>query len=96
MQLKLSVQALNAMMMALQKALSEETDIVPTLAGFDWEIYDADGVRVGMEDDNNSVLALWVKNPQVVQVLGFDEDEIEDDIEVETNPHAFLLNNPKG
>ena len=36
--MKLSDQALGAVMMALQKSLLEQTDIVPTLKSFEFEI----------------------------------------------------------
>jgi hypothetical protein len=36
--LKLSDEALGAVMMALQKSLLEQTDIVPVLKGFDFKI----------------------------------------------------------
>lgn len=36
--MKLSNQAMGAIMMALQKSLLEQTDIVPTLEGFNFEV----------------------------------------------------------
>ncbi len=51
--MKLSDQALGAIMMALQKSLLEQTDIVPVLQGFDLELMD-DGT-------------LLVKNPPTVK-----------------------------
>ncbi len=51
--MKLSDQALGAVMMALQKSLLEQTDIVPVLQGFDLELMD-DGT-------------LLVKNPPTVK-----------------------------
>tara|TARA_R100000152_G_C6781051_1_gene214811 strand:- start:2092 stop:2277 length:186 start_codon:yes stop_codon:yes gene_type:complete len=36
--LKLSDEALGAVMMALQKSLLEQTDIVPVLKGFDFKV----------------------------------------------------------
>ena len=36
--MKLSNQAMGAIMMALQKSLMEQSDIVPTLKGFEFEI----------------------------------------------------------
>ena len=36
--MKLSNQALGAIMMALQKSLMEQSDIVPTLQGFDFVV----------------------------------------------------------
>jgi len=51
--MKLSNQALGAVMMALQKSLLEQSDIVPVLLGFDFETTN-DG--------------LVVSNPPVVEV----------------------------
>jgi len=53
MNYKLSNQAVGAIMMALQKSLMEQTDIVPTLTGFEIQIDDSD--------------QLVVINPPVVQ-----------------------------
>jgi len=47
MSLKLSDQALGAIMMALQKSLLEQTDIVPVLKGFELEVDDNDEITVG-------------------------------------------------
>ena len=44
--LKLSDEALGAVMMALQKSLMEQTDIVPVLKGFDFKIDDKDELYV--------------------------------------------------
>ena len=38
---KLSTQAIGAIMMALQKSLIEQTDIVPTLEGFNIQVDDS-------------------------------------------------------
>jgi len=51
----LSNQAVGAIMMALQKSLMEQSDIVPVLAGFQIQIDDTD--------------QLVVINPPVVEVL---------------------------
>ena len=51
--MKLSDQALGAIMMALQKSLLEQTDIVPVLKGFDLVL-----------DDSGEVI---VKNPPIVK-----------------------------
>jgi len=51
--MKLSDQAVGAVMMALQKSLMEQTDIVPVLQGFKLEI-----------DDTNQVV---VTNPPMVK-----------------------------
>ena len=50
--MKLSDQALGALMMALQSSLLHQTDIVPVLKDFDF---------VDTED------GLWVKNPPIVK-----------------------------
>ncbi len=52
--MKLSNQAIGAIMMALQKSLLEQEDIVPVLKGFELE-----------KMDNDEVL---VKNPPLVEV----------------------------
>ena len=51
--MKLSNQAVGALMMALQKSLLEQTDIVPVLRGFKLEV-----------DDTNEVI---VTNPPIVK-----------------------------
>ena len=50
---KLSDEALGAVMMALQKSLLEQSDIVPVLKGFDFEA-----------SENNE---LFVMNPPIVK-----------------------------
>ena len=50
--MKLSNQAMGALMMALQKSLREQSDIVPVLEGFDFILKDGD---------------LFVKNPPLVK-----------------------------
>ena len=44
--MKLSNQALGAIMMALQKSLLEQTDIVPILKSFDFKIGDTEMLKV--------------------------------------------------
>tara|TARA_R100001443_G_scaffold23276_3_gene35485 strand:+ start:211 stop:414 length:204 start_codon:yes stop_codon:yes gene_type:complete len=51
---KLSSQAIGAIMMALQKSLIEQSDIVPTLQGFEVQV-----------DDSGELV---VMNPPVVEV----------------------------
>jgi hypothetical protein len=51
--LKLSDEAIAAVMMALQKSLLEQSDIVPVLKGFDFK--------------TNEVKELFVVNPPVVK-----------------------------
>jgi hypothetical protein len=50
--MRLSKQALGALMMALQKSLLEQSDIVPVLEGFDFILKDKE---------------LYVKNPPLVK-----------------------------
>ena len=59
----LSDQALGAVMMALQKSLLEETDIVPVLKGFNFVVQ-------GESQDE-----LLVTNPPTFKVGEFDESE---------------------
>jgi len=54
--MKLSNQAVGAVMMALQKSLMEQTDIVPVLQGFNLEV-----------DDSGEVV---VMNPPLVKTGG--------------------------
>lgn len=58
--MKLSNQALGAVMMALQKSLLEQSDIVPVLQGFDFE------------DTPDGMVVL---NPPTVQVQQEDVEE---------------------
>jgi hypothetical protein len=62
--MKLSNQALGALMMALQKCLMEETDIVPLLQATEWEL-DSDG-------------NLFVTNPPVVGFEDTEVDNVTD------------------
>ena len=61
--MKLSDQALGAVMMALQKSLLEQTDIVPVLNNFDF---------VPNEDNE-----LFVKNPPLVK-FGVEQVEVDE------------------
>ena len=64
----LSNQAVGAIMMALQKSLMTQTDIVPVLTGFEIQI-----------DDTNQLV---VVNPPVVEVSkGRTEDTIETSVQ---------------
>ncbi|WP_286970530.1 hypothetical protein [Algoriphagus sp.] len=56
--LKLSDEALGAVMMALQKSLMEQSDIVPVLKGFNF--------KVNEEDE------LYVMNPPMVKLKAND------------------------
>jgi len=59
---KLSDEALGAVMMALQRSLMEQSDIVPTLKGFEFKI--------------NEKEELYIMNPPIVKFN--DNDIIED------------------
>jgi len=50
--MKLSDQALSCIMVALQKSLMEQTDIVPVLKGFEFDV-----------NEQNELQELVVKNP---------------------------------
>ena len=52
--MKLSNQAIGALMMALQKSLIEQSDIVPVLKGFDFKV-----------DDKKE---LYVMNPPIFKI----------------------------
>ena len=58
--MKLSDQAVGAVMMALQKSLMEQTDIVPVLQGFKLEVDDTNQVVV---TNPPSVKAPTMKSP---------------------------------
>ena len=62
--MKLSNQALGAIMMALQKSLLEQSDIVPVLKSFDFKL------------DSNS--ELLVKNPPNFKVEASSSDQTEE------------------
>ena len=65
--MKLSDQAVGAVMMALQKSLLEQSDIVPVIKGFEF---------VPAVDQEGDEAELFVKNPPLVK-LG-NEDTIEE------------------
>jgi len=52
--LKLSDEALGAVMMALQNSLMEQTDIVPVLKGFDFKVNDKE--------------ELYIMNPPIIKM----------------------------
>jgi len=64
--LKLSDEALGSVMMALQKSLLEQSDIVPMLKGFDFKV--------------NEEGELYVMNPPIVK-FGLEEVEEEEEEE---------------
>ena len=61
----MSDQAVGAVMMALQKSLLEESDIVPVLKGFEF---------VAASQEEGGEAELFVKNPPLVK-LGTEEVE---------------------
>ena len=72
--MKLSNQAKGALMMALQKCLLEETDIMPLLESMDFELTPGDDT------------SLIVANPPVVELSGVQlSDNIKDLIAEEVN-----------
>jgi len=62
-EMQLSDQAMGALMMALQKSLMEQSDIVPVLKGFKFKLSDS---------------GLMVMNPPLVK-LGHDDEEEEEE-----------------
>ena len=72
--MKLSNQAAGALMMALQKCLMEETDIMPLLQDMDFFVditHNEDGISDG----------LFVKNPPVVSFEGTQTDNVQEFID---------------
>jgi|TARA_R110000824_G_scaffold27686_3_gene93794 hypothetical protein len=72
--MKLSNQAAGALMMALQKCLMEETDIMPLLQNMDFF------VDIKQDEDGISD-ALFVKNPPVVSFEDTQTDNVQDFID---------------
>ena len=73
--MKLSNQALGALMMALQKSLLEQSDIVPVLKEMNFQI--------DPEDTSHSVLV--VTNPPVVSLEGVTLNDNEEQLTMEEN-----------
>ena len=73
--MKLSNQALGALMMALQKSLLEQSDIVPVLKDMNFHI--------DPEDTSHSVLV--VTNPPVVSLEGVTLNDNEEQLTMEEN-----------
>ena len=67
--LKLSNQALGAVMMALQRSLLEQSDIVPVLKGFDFG---------AAAEEGDGEAELYVKNPPLVKLDAEETEETED------------------
>ena len=69
--MNMSDQAVGAVMMALQKSLLEQSDIVPVLKGFEF---------VAASHEEGDEPELYIKNPPLVK-MGIDEvDESGEDI----------------
>ena len=60
----LSNEALGSIMLALQKSLLEQSDIVPTLKNFQFKV-----------DDKNE---LYIMNPPILKLPEYDEDDEEE------------------
>tara|TARA_B100000029_G_C17512271_1_gene936748 strand:+ start:115 stop:342 length:228 start_codon:yes stop_codon:yes gene_type:complete len=70
--MKLSNQAMGAVMMALQKCIIEQSDIVEILKGFQFEL----GVEKDAADDAES--ELYVKNPPAVSAPDILAEEVDE------------------
>ena len=69
--MKLSNQALGALMMALQKSLMEQSDIVPVLKEFDFT----------HDPQDTSHSTLIVTNPPVINFEGFETNDAVSDLD---------------
>tara|TARA_R100001591_G_C4242477_1_gene154941 strand:- start:108 stop:320 length:213 start_codon:yes stop_codon:yes gene_type:complete len=65
----MSEQAIGAVMMALQKSLLEQSDIVPVLKGFEF---------VAATEEEGGEAELFVKNPPLVKMGAEETGEIEE------------------
>lgn len=77
--MKLTNQALGALMMALQKSLMEQSDIVPVLMEMNFQI--------DPEDSSHSTLV--VTNPPVVSLEGVTPPFIIEETEEEENQNGY-------
>lgn len=68
--MKLSNQAMGAIMMALQKSLLEQTDIVPTLEGFEFQVTDREELVV--KNPPNFKIGEDIFRPEVKTTVGSD------------------------
>lgn len=68
--MKLSNQAMGAIMMALQKSLLEQSDIVPTLKGFIFE--KSDNEELTVQNPPTFKVGEETFNPEVSKTIGFD------------------------
>ena len=72
--MKLSDQALGALMMALQKSLLEQSDIVPVIKGFNFR---------------NSEEGLVVMNPPLVKFNEETQENLQQSLEFDVAPDQF-------
>ena len=77
--MKLSNQAIGALMMALQKSLMEQSDIVPVLSEMDFE-KSPQVKRWGTKTGE-----LVVANPPIVSLAGVEVTETDETTEMEVN-----------
>ena len=68
-EMRMSDQAVGAVMMALQKSLLEQSDIVPVLKGFEF---------VAAIEEEGDEAELYIKNPPLVK-MGIEEIEEEEE-----------------
>jgi hypothetical protein len=68
--MKLSNQAMGAIMMALQKSLLEQSDIVPTLKGFIFE--KSDNEELTVQNPPTFKVGEETFNPEVSKTIGSD------------------------
>ena len=74
--MKLSNQAMGALMMALQKSLMEQSDIVPTLEGMNFQVNPEDPSQATLVVTNPPVVSLdGITPPFVIEVEGTETEE---------------------
>ena len=70
--MKLSSQAMGAIMMALQKSLLEQTDIVPVLQGFNFKLGDEEQLLVSNPPNFKIDNDTFMPDPERVNTTGSD------------------------
>ena len=74
--MKLSNQAMGALMMALQKSLMEQSDIVPTLEGMNFQVNPEDPSQATLVVTNPPVVSLdGITPPFVIEEEGTETEE---------------------
>ena len=74
--MKLSNQAMGAIMMALQKSLMEQSDIVPTLEGMNFQVNPEDPSQATLVVTNPPVVSLdGITPPFVIEEEGTETEE---------------------